>query len=242
MLRTPLPVVLVVALAFSPASAEEGNLFALGEALGSPSMGLSPSALFEEARVSSSLAPTTLFSGTSLAGGLFGESGPDLTLSAAVGWHAGGEMIAQMGPLKEKVDVEDGVIGKLMADLFLTKHFGIGFYGQIAGSEIDATDGPDIVMYEVGLSLKLRLSLGEKFFVKPHFDLGYRRIDVDEIPTDVEGLAANVGVALGMHVGVAEVFVEPGFICMPIGRLTEEGAVATFHPIFTIMAGAGLSF
>lgn len=175
-------------------------------------------------------------------GGLFGQSGPELTLSAAVGWHAGGELITQVTSSKRSLDFEDGVIGKLMADLFLTKHFGLGLYGQIAGSELEASGGPDVAMYEFGLSLKLRFDLGKKLFVKPHFDLGYRRIDVEEIPTDMEGLAANFGVAAGMHVGPAEIFVEPGFICMPIGRATDEGVVVTFHPIFTIMVGAGLSF
>ncbi len=170
------------------------------------------------------------------------EEGSSFTLSAAVGWHAGGEVIGQVGSMKEKIDAEDGVIGKLMADLFLTKYFGIGLYGQLAGSELETSSEPDVVMYEAGLSLKLRFSLGEKLFVKPHFDLGYRRVDIEDTSTDAEGLAANVGVAVGMHVGPMEIFVEPGFISMPLGRFAGEGVVVTFHPIFTFMAGAGLSF
>lgn len=67
-------------------------------------------------------------------------------------------------------------------------------------------------------------------------------MEVDGFGQDLEGLAANVGVAVGLRVGPAEIFVEPGFISLPLGRFTEEGVVLTFRPIFTIMAGAGLSF
>lgn len=234
---------------FSRAPAEEAApevaaLFGVSEALSEISAGFSAADLFRPEFHSGTSAATLV--GQAGAASHFGilPGTSFVELSVGLGWQFGGELeFDPPSPFpKFTVDLDDGLMGKASLDFFPAGILGFGIYGQLADIDFDAPGAPDVLLWELGLSLKLRLPLGS-LLVTPFGSLGYRRFEVSGSPFDSHGLALNAGVDVRVKSGPLEIFAEPGFLYMPVGALVEETEVGVTHdPIFYVLGGIGLAF
>ncbi|MGQ9589474.1 MAG: hypothetical protein ACUVYA_04170 [Planctomycetota bacterium] len=224
-------------------AAEGEDLFGLRDAIAEIASGLSPSSLFRAEAASgvspAGLAPAAASTGLGILPGM-----SFLELSVGAGWQFGGELeYRPPAPWRKfEVNIEGGVMGRAAIDFFPAGVLGFGFYGQIADTALDIPSGRDILMWELGLSLKVRLPLGS-LLVTPTGSLGYRRFDVSGSDIDSHGIGLNAGVDVRMKSGPLEIFVEPGFLYSPLGAVVDDSDVEVTHdPIFYVLGGIGLAF
>lgn len=224
-------------------AAEGDDLFGLGDALEEIASGLSPASLFRAEAASgvspASLAPAAASTGLGI---LPGMSFVELSVGAGYQWGGKLEYDPPAPWTKFKVDIEGGVMGRAAVDFFPAGVLGFGFYGQLADTAFDIPGGRDILLWELGLSLKVRLPLGS-LLITPTGSLGYRRFDVSGSDIDSHGIGLNAGVDVRMKSGPLEIFVEPGFLYSPLGAVVDESEVEVTHdPIFYLLGGIGLAF
>lgn len=121
----------------------------------------------------------------------------------------------------EKLDKQTNLFLHLYLDYYMMEKFAFGVYiNKSLNSAFEDATGVKDNMFEIGIALKPRLKVNEKFFLKPGLDLGYRIHNSPDLPDDnkIKGFGINIRLEGQYVINENSKFsTEFGFLAQPAG-------------------------
>jgi len=147
----------------------------------------------------------------------YSQTSDNTSLKAEIGVSAGSWFSGDVDIEGTKAEKDGSMTLKAYADYYLAPKFAMGVFVnllpnvKIAGEKASGS--------EIGVSIKPRICLGEKFVIKPALSIGYRVLNPEtEGIESFKGLGVDGAVELQYYVNdKLIIYAEPGFYSQPNG-------------------------
>lgn len=159
---------------------------------------------------------------------------------AEIGISAGSWFSGDVEVDGTNVEKEGGMTLRAFADYYLAPKIAMGvFVGLIPTVEIGGEKATGV---EMGISIKPRIKLGDKFVIKPALYIAQRRLNPEtEGIESFKGLAIDLAAELQYYVNdKLIIFAKPGFYSQPVGGNGDLDL--TWSPIGFINVGVAVPF
>ena len=170
----------------------------------------------------------------------YSQTSEKTTPKAEIGLSAGSWFSGDVDLSGSKLEKEGGMTLRAFADYYLAPKIAMGvFVGIIPTFEIAGQKATGV---EMGISIKPRIQLGDKFVIKPALYIAQRRLN-----PETEGLESFKGLAIDLAAELQYfvndkliIFAEPGFYSQPVGGNGDLDL--TWSPIGFINVGVAVPF
>jgi len=170
----------------------------------------------------------------------YSQSSDNNSLKAEIGVSAGSWFSGDVDVEGTTIEKESGLTLRAYADYYLAPKFAMGVYVSLIPSfEIG---GEKASGAELGVSIKPRIPLGEKFVIKPVLSIGHRTLNPETEGIETfKGLAIDASIELQYHVNdKLIIYAEPGFYSQPVGGNGDLSL--SWGPIGFINVGVAVPF